>query len=59
MSDTGSPDAAGTGASSRFTDREIQLLGWAMQSLKGGAAPDVRATSHPYQASSISLTHSD
>ena len=39
MSENGNPVSASVSAS-RFTERELQLLGWAMQSLKSGP-PDV------------------
>jgi hypothetical protein len=48
--DTGSAGANGTTAASpAFTEREMQMLGWAMQSLKTGP-PEVRPlpfTTHP------------
>ncbi|KAF2705412.1 hypothetical protein K504DRAFT_448967 [Pleomassaria siparia CBS 279.74] len=43
MSDSGNENGAAstaTGPAPQFTDRELQLLGWAMQSLKSGP-PDV------------------
>ncbi|KAJ4372463.1 hypothetical protein N0V83_004237 [Neocucurbitaria cava] len=36
MSDTEKPGAVAKKEASRFTERELQLLGWAMQSLKSG-----------------------
>jgi hypothetical protein len=40
MSDTTSPVGSGNGSSPQFTERELQILGWALQSLKSGP-PDV------------------
>jgi len=39
MSENGNPVSAGVSAP-QFTERELQMLGWAMQSLKSGP-PDV------------------
>ncbi|KAH7399596.1 hypothetical protein BKA66DRAFT_452173 [Pyrenochaeta sp. MPI-SDFR-AT-0127] len=47
---------SGNNASPKFTERELQLLGWAMQSLKSGP-PDVRLPSPPSRR--MSLTFSD
>ncbi|KAF2187697.1 hypothetical protein K469DRAFT_628588, partial [Zopfia rhizophila CBS 207.26] len=40
MSDSGATSGAAATTTSQFTERELQLLGWAMQSLKSGP-PDV------------------
>jgi hypothetical protein len=40
MSDTGNDTAQANGAAPVFTEREMQMLAWAMQSLKSGA-PEV------------------
>jgi hypothetical protein len=47
MSDAAPTSAAATGGSAQFTERELQMLGWAMQSLKTGP-PEVRTSTLPY-----------
>lgn len=45
MSDTEKSGAVAKKEASKFTERELQLLGWAMQSLKSGP-PEVSSASH-------------
>jgi len=57
MSETTKLPITGSGGTeaAKFTDRELQFLGWAMQSLKSGP-PDVRS---PITLSACTLTSPD
>lgn len=54
MSDNENNGAAANNAPPQFTERELQLLGWAMQSLKSGP-PEVCLLASVLQRASLTI----